>query len=83
MGQALSIDIFQSHVNGRFDYCNSLFKSLSALDLRKVQCVQNSLARIVTNFNTTRYSHITPVRKTLHWLPTEHHSIFKTLSTFS
>ena len=35
-----------------------------------------SLARIVTN--TTKYSHITPVRKTLRWLPIEHHSIFKT-----
>ena len=42
----------------------------------KLQCVQNSLARIVTN--TTKYSHITPVRKILHCLPVEHCSIFKT-----
>ena len=63
-------------VVSRLDYCNSLFRSLSALDLHKLQCVQNSLARIVTN--TTKYSHITPVRKILHWLPIEHHSIFKT-----
>ena len=63
-------------VGSRLDYCNSLFRSHSTLDLRKLQYVQNSLARIVTN--TTRYSHITPVRKTLHWLPIEHHSIFKT-----
>ena len=61
-------------VGSRLDYCNSLFRSLSALDLRKLQCAQNSLARIITNL--TRYSHITPVRKTLHWLPTEHRSIF-------
>ena len=54
-------------VGSRLDYCNSLFRGLSALDLRKLQCVQNSLATIVTN--TTKYSHITPVRKTLHWLP--------------
>ena len=63
-------------VRSQLDYCNSLFRSLSALDLRKLQCVQNSLARIVTN--TTKYSHITPVRKILHWLPIEHRSIFKT-----
>ena len=63
-------------VGSRLGYCNSLFRSLSALDLRKLQCVQNSLARIVTN--TTKYSHISPVRKTLHWLPIEHRSIFKT-----
>ena len=51
-------------VGSRLDYCNSLFRGLSALDLRKLQCVQNSLARIVAN--TTKYSHITPVRKALH-----------------
>ena len=61
-------------VGSRLDY--SVFRSLSALDLRKLQCVQNSLARIVTN--TTQYSHITPVRKTLHWLPIKHRSIFNT-----
>ena len=63
-------------VGSRLDYCNSLFRSLSTLDLCKLQCVQNSLARIVTN--TTKYSHITPVRKILHWLPIEQRSIFKT-----
>ena len=28
--------------------------------------------------NTTKYSHITPVIKALHWLPIKYHSIFKT-----
>ena len=50
-------------VGSRLDYCNSLFRGLSTLDLRKLQCVQNSLARFVAN--TTKYSHITPVRKPL------------------
>ena len=63
-------------VRSHLDYCNSLFRGLSALDLRKLQYVQNSLARIATN--TTKYSHITPVRKVLHWLPIKYHSIFKT-----
>ena len=63
-------------VGSRLDYCNSLFRGLSVLDLRKLQCVQNSLARIVAN--TTKYSHITPVRKVLHWLPIKYRSIFKT-----
>ena len=62
-------------VGSRLDYCNYLFRSFSALDLRRIQCVQNSLARIVAN--TTKYSHITPVRKSLHWLPIMHRSIFK------
>ena len=63
-------------VGSRLDYCNSLFRGLSALDIRRLQCVQNSLARIVAN--TTKYSHITPVRKSLHWLPVLHRSVFKT-----
>ena len=58
------------------DYCNSLFRGLSALDMHKLQCVQKSLARIVAN--TIKYSHITPVRKALHWLPIKYCSIFKT-----
>ena len=65
-------------VGSRLDYCNSLFRSLSALGLRRLQCVQNSLARIVAN--TTKYSHITPVRKSLHWLPRGHGGRVVTLS---
>ena len=63
-------------VGSRLDYCNSLFRGLSGLDLCKLQCVQNSLTRIVAN--TTKYSHITPVRKALHWLLIKYRSIFKT-----
>ena len=43
-------------VGSRLDYCNSLFKILSALDPRMLQYVQNNLARIIAN--TTKYSHI-------------------------
>ena len=63
-------------VGSRLDYCNSLFRGLSVLDLHKLQCVQNSLARIVAN--TTKYSHITPVGKALQWLLIKYCSIFKT-----
>ena len=66
-------------VGSHLDYCNSLFRGLSALDLHKLQCVQNSLARVVAN--TTKFSHITPVRKALHWLPIKYRSIFKTAVT--
>ena len=63
-------------VGSRLDYCNSRFRGFLALDLCKLQCVQNSLARIVAN--TTKYSHITPVRKALHRIPIKYSSIFKT-----
>ena len=58
------------------DYCNSLFRSLSNFNLHKLQCIQNSAARIVSN--TSRYTSIAPVLKKLHWLPVEQHMVFKT-----
>ena len=61
-------------VGSRLDYYNSLFRSLSAYSISKLQCVQNSL--VVTN--TSRFSHISPVRKQLHWLPMKSRCIFKT-----
>ena len=63
-------------VGSRLDYCNSLFRGLSVSNLRKLQCIQNSLARIVCR--ATCLSHTTPLRKTLHWLPIRHRCIFKT-----
>ena len=53
-----------------------LFRGLSVATLRKLQCIQNSLARIVCR--TTCLSHTTPLRKALHWLPIRHRCIFKT-----
>ena len=72
---ALLLQMPLLELGSRLHYCNSLFRSLSALDLCRLQCVQNSVARIVAN--TTKYSHITPVRKSLHWLPIKHRSVFK------
>ena len=36
-------------------------------NLNKLQRIQNSLARVITN--TSKYQHITPSLKKLHWLP--------------
>ena len=63
-------------VSSRLDYCNSLFRSLSKFNLCKLQGIQNSAARIVSN--TSRYTTITPVLKNLHCLPVKHRSVFKT-----
>ena len=54
-------------VNSHLDYCNSLFRSLSRFNMPKLQCIQNTLGRIVTNYNiSSPASHI--LRKH-HWLP--------------
>ena len=63
-------------VSSRLDYCNSLFKRLSSFNMHKLQCIQNTLGRIVTNCN--RYLQATPILKKLHWLPVEFRCIFKT-----
>ena len=63
-------------VSSRLDYCNSLFRSLSVRDSKKLQCVQNALARVVSR--TTKFSHVTPVLKSLHWLPIKQRVCFKT-----
>ena len=71
-----SVLVANALVSSQLDYCNSLFRSLSKFNLRKLQCIQNSAARIISN--TSRYTSITPVLKKLHWLPVEHRSVFKT-----
>ena len=49
----------------------ALLYGLPKGQLQKLQRVQNAAARLVTN--TRKYAHITPVLKSLHWLPVEQH----------
>ena len=62
-------------VSSRLDYCNSLFLSLTDFELRRLHLVQNSLCRVVTR--SSKFSHITPQLKTLHWLPVKYRVQFK------
>ena len=72
----VSVLVANALVSSLLDYGNSLFRSLSKFNLRKLQCIQNSAARIVSN--TSQYTSITPVLRKLHWLPVEQHTVFKT-----
>ena len=56
-----------SLVSSKLDYCNSLYSGISQTNLNKLQRIQNSLARVITN--TSKYQYITPTLKKLHWLP--------------
>ena len=62
-------------VSSRLDYCNSLFYGISKQNKLKLQVVQNTLCRIVTR--SSRFAHITPLRKELHWLPVSARINFK------
>jgi hypothetical protein len=58
--------LINSFVTSRLDYCNSLYYGLPANQLNKLQRVQNAAARLICN--VSRFDHITPTLKDLHWL---------------
>ena len=73
--------ITHAFVTSRLDYCNSLLYGISKSLAAKLQRVLNCAARIVSR--TKSSSHITPVLKSLHWLPVAQRCVFKTaLLTF-
>ena len=70
-----SVLLANALVSSRLDDCNSLFLSLTDFELRRLQLVQNSLCRVVTC--PSKFSHITPQLKKLHWLPVKYRVQFK------
>ena len=58
--------IIQGLVVSKMDYCNSLLGGMYSYDMKKLQCIQNVAARII--FCQSKYCHITPLLKELHWL---------------
>ena len=74
MARLIAVSLVQS----RLDYCNSLLFGISGtsqVNLNKLQRIQNSLARVITN--TSKYQHITPILKKLHWLPVKQRIDYK------
>ena len=70
-----SVLFSNAFVSSRLDYCDSLFSSLIDFELRRLQLVQNSLCRVATR--SSKFSHITPQLKNLHWLPVRYRVQFK------
>ena len=65
-------------VYSRLDYCNSLYHGLPITQIKRLQHLQNGLARAVTR--TPKHSHISPVLKSLHWLKVEQRIHYKIIS---
>ena len=73
--------ITHAFVTSRLDYCNSLLHGVTSALTTKLQHILNAAARIVSR--TKMCNHITPVLRSLHWLPVVQRCAFKTaLLTF-
>jgi len=70
--------IATSIVHSKLDYCNSLFYNIDSSQIKRLQTIQNALARAVTK--TPKHHHITPVLKSLHWLKVPQRIHYKIVS---
>ena len=59
--------LIHAFVTSRLDYCNSLFLNTLVGYYKKLQSVQNAAARLLVR--RSKYDHITPILRELHWLP--------------
>ena len=67
--------LVHAFVSSRLDYCNSLFIGINSYNLQRLQYIQNCAARIL--MRVRKYDHITPILKSLHWLPVSFRVEFK------
>src|SRR5664279_4437830 len=70
--------IATSLIHSRLDYCNSLFLNLPSTELNRLQLVLHVTAREITT--TSKFLHITPILKSLHWLNINQRIHYKILS---
>ena len=70
--------IATSLVHAKLDYCNSLFLNIDVTQIKRLQAIQNPLARAVTK--TPKHHHIIHVLKKLHWLKIPERIEYKVIS---
>ena len=75
ISKTVAITPANAFVHSRLDFCNSLFYSLSKYSIHRLKKVQNTVTRIVSD--SSRFSHIIPTLKSLHWLPIFYRINFK------
>ena len=69
--------LVHAFISSKIDYCNGLLYGLPDRQIMKLQRIQNACARLVCN--TSKFCHITPLLRNLHWLPIRQRIAFKIL----
>ena len=68
--------LVQAFIHCRLDYCNTLLAGIADTQVKRLQSVHKVSARLVSG--ARRLDHITPVLRSLHWLPVRQRIFFKT-----
>ena len=67
--------LVQALVLCKIDYCNSLLLGIPKYNIQKLQKIQNACSKVI--YKLSKYDHVTPLLKELHWLPIVHWISFK------
>lgn len=75
MTQEVAEKVMVSLVLSKMDYCNCLLAGLPNVLIQKLQYVQNCAAKVI--FRKRKSDHVTPLLKSLHWLPVKQRITYK------
>ena len=74
--QEVAAQLMVSLVLSKMDYCNSILAGIPQFLINKLQRVQNCAAKVC--FRKKKSDHVTPLLKSLHWLPVRERINYKT-----